>query len=73
MALTPDLVVGIDSSTSATKAIAWQADGAMVAAGRSPIPLASPGPNRYEQDRKSQSATARARARRWHRHHHHTH
>jgi len=45
-----DLVIGLDSSTSATKAIAWTRDGLPVAAGRSPIPLASPAPNWYEQN-----------------------
>jgi len=50
MADTRDLVIGIDSSTTAAKAIACQRDGAIVAIGRSPIPLASPGNNLYEQD-----------------------
>ena len=45
-----DLVIGLDSSTSATKAIAWTRDGLPVAEGRSPIPLASPAPNWYEQN-----------------------
>lgn len=45
-----DAVIGIDSSTTATKAIAWKQDGSVVGAGRSPIPLASPGNNRYEQN-----------------------
>src|ERR1700690_2072581 len=45
-----DPVVRIDSSTTATKAIAWQRDGTLVAVGRSPIPLSSPGNNLYEQD-----------------------
>ncbi len=45
-----DLVIGLDSSTSATKAIAWTRDGVPVAEGRSPIPLASPAPDWYEQD-----------------------
>ena len=45
-----DLVVGIDSSTSATKAIAWDRHGSPIAQGRSPIPLASPAPDWYEQN-----------------------
>lgn len=45
-----DLVVGIDSSTTATKAIAWTGDGTPVAEGRGPIPMANPAPDHYEQD-----------------------
>lgn len=45
-----DLVIGLDSSTSATKAIAWTREGLSVAEGRSPIPLASPAPDWYEQN-----------------------
>lgn len=45
-----DAVIGIDSSTTATKAIAWKQDGSVVGVGRSPIPLASPGNDRYEQN-----------------------
>jgi sugar (pentulose or hexulose) kinase len=45
-----DLVVGIDSSTSATKAIAWSAEGAQIAQGRAPIALANPAPGYFEQD-----------------------
>src|SRR5512139_824460 len=44
------LVIGLDSSTTATKAIAWHADGTMAGHGRSPIALASPVHERYEQD-----------------------
>ncbi len=44
-----DAVIGLDSSTTATKAIAWGQDGSILGAGRSSIPLASPGNNRYEQ------------------------
>jgi xylulokinase len=44
-----DLVVGIDSSTTATKAIAWTRDGEAVAQGRSPLPLDNPAPGHYEQ------------------------
>jgi sugar (pentulose or hexulose) kinase len=45
-----DLVIGLDSSTSATKAIAWTRDGRSAAEGRSPVPLASPAPDWYEQN-----------------------
>ena len=45
-----DLVIGLDSSTSATKAIAWTREGSSAADARSPIPLASPAPDWYEQN-----------------------
>jgi len=45
-----DLVIGLDSSTSATKAIAWTREGLPVAEGRSPIPLARPAADWYEQN-----------------------
>lgn len=45
-----DLVIGIDSSTSATKAIAWTRDGKFVAEGRMSILLSNPAPGRFEQD-----------------------
>jgi sugar (pentulose or hexulose) kinase len=47
---TKDVVIGIDSSTTATKAIGWTRDGSVVGIGRCPIPLANPGHNRYEQN-----------------------
>lgn len=50
MGLDQDVVIGIDSSTTATKAAAWRRDGTLVGLGRSPIPLTSPGKDRYEQD-----------------------
>jgi len=50
MANVKDVVIGIDSSTSATKAIGWTRDGSLVGIGRCSIPLHNPGPNRYEQD-----------------------
>lgn len=46
---TRDLVIGIDSSTQSTKAIAWSANGALVAESAAPIPMASLGGERYEQ------------------------
>ena len=45
-----DLVIGLDSSTTATKAIAWRRDGSMAGIGRASIPLASLGNSRYEQN-----------------------
>ncbi len=45
-----DLVIGLDSSTTGTKAIAWDRGGSPVAAGRAPLSLASLGNSRYEQN-----------------------
>jgi sugar (pentulose or hexulose) kinase len=45
-----EIVVGVDSSTTATKAIAWDYSGNIIGIGSSPIPLSSPRPNYYEQD-----------------------
>jgi len=45
-----DIVIGLDSSTTATKAIAWKPDGTIAGQGRSPIPLLSPAHNWYEQN-----------------------
>ena len=50
--MTPDIVIGIDSSTTTTKAIAWDAAGKNIAEGRGSIPLNSPQSNFYEQDPK---------------------
>lgn len=44
------LVIGIDSSTTACKAIAWDANGRAVAEGRAAYPLLTPAPHWYEQD-----------------------
>ena len=44
------LVIGLDSSTQSTKAIAWDPDGSVVAEGRADIPLANPALDRFEQD-----------------------
>lgn len=46
----PDLVIGIDSSTTATKAIAFDARGRAVAEGRAPVPLSNPKPGWFEQE-----------------------
>ncbi|KWV46217.1 xylulose kinase [Bradyrhizobium macuxiense] len=48
--MTQDLVIGIDSSTSATKAIAWDRSGRAVAEGRKAISLANPQPGYFEQN-----------------------
>jgi sugar (pentulose or hexulose) kinase len=48
--MTPDLVVGIDSSTTACKAIAFDARGHVVAEGRASIPISNPKPGWFEQD-----------------------
>ncbi len=45
-----DLVIGLDSSTTAAKAVAFDREGKIAAVGREPIPLSSPRPNWYEQD-----------------------
>jgi sugar (pentulose or hexulose) kinase len=45
-----DIVIGIDSSTSATKAIAWSRDGRALAEARCAIELANPKPGHFEQD-----------------------
>jgi len=44
-----DLVVGIDSSTTACKAIAWDRAGKLIAQSRASFELLSPHPNWYEQ------------------------
>lgn len=44
------LVVGLDSSTTGTKAIAFDHNGRVVARANEPIPISSPMPNYYEQD-----------------------
>lgn len=48
--MSKDLVIGIDSSTTATKAIAWSGDGRFVAEGRRSIELNNPAPLHYEQE-----------------------
>jgi sugar (pentulose or hexulose) kinase len=44
-----DLVIGVDSSTTACKAIAWDRSGNLVAQSRATFDLISPQPNWYEQ------------------------
>ena len=47
--MTTDLVIGIDSSTSATKAIAWDGEGRAIAEGRAPIAMSNPAAGQFEQ------------------------
>ena len=44
------LVIGLDSSTQSTKAVAWTNTGVSIAEGNAPIPLSNPEPGRFEQD-----------------------
>ena len=44
------LVIGLDSSTQSTKAIAWNRAGEAVAEGRADIPMANPQMDFFEQD-----------------------
>jgi len=46
----PDLVIGLDSSTTATKAIAWDKSGRLVAEGRASIEIDNPQVGWFEQD-----------------------
>ena len=46
---TADLVIGIDSSTSACKAIAWDRQGGLVTQARSALPVSTPHPAWHEQ------------------------
>ncbi|MCA0432148.1 MAG: xylulose kinase [Proteobacteria bacterium] len=46
----PDLVIGIDSSTTACKAIAFDRKGRLVAEGRASIPISNPRMGWFEQD-----------------------
>lgn len=47
--VTKDLVIAVDSSTTACKAIAWDQNGQLIAEARSEFDLLSPNPNWYEQ------------------------
>jgi xylulokinase len=51
MTRTPDrLVIGIDSSTQSTKAVAWDRSGCLVAMGSAPIPMDNPCRDHFVQD-----------------------
>ena len=45
-----DIIIGLDSSTQSTKAIAWNADGEALGEGRADIPLSMPQAGHAEQD-----------------------
>jgi xylulokinase len=47
--MTERLIIGLDSSTQSTKAIAWTKQGDIVALGRADIPMAVLPQARYEQ------------------------
>ena len=49
MTSSKDLVIGLDSSTTACKAIVWDIIGNLIAEGRSSIPLEQPYPSWHEQ------------------------
>ena len=49
MTTQPDLVIAVDSSTTASKAVAWDRQGHMVAESRATFPLLNPRPGWYEQ------------------------
>ncbi|MCC6214242.1 MAG: xylulose kinase [Polyangiaceae bacterium] len=57
--MTPEpLVVGVDLSTTACKAIAWDAAGRSHGEGRAPLRLENPEPDGWEQDAESWGAAA---------------
>jgi sugar (pentulose or hexulose) kinase len=53
MSESDELFVGVDSSTTACKAIAFDAHGRAVAEGRAPLTLENPEPDAWEQDAES--------------------
>ena len=44
------MFIGLDSSTTSAKAVAWDSSGRAAGEGRRDIPLSNPAPGRYEQD-----------------------
>ena len=48
--MSAEFIVGIDSSTQSTKAIAWSRDGIAIAEGRSTLPMSQPEEGRFEQE-----------------------
>ena len=58
--MTRDLVIGLDSSTTATKAIAWDRNGHALAEGRAPIALSNPQAGWFEQEAQDWWASAQA-------------
>lgn len=53
-----DVIVGIDSSTQSTKAVAWTRDGEALAEGRCPIAMSTPQTGWFEQDAEDWWASA---------------
>jgi len=53
MTFSRDLVIGLDCSTTACKAIAWDRRGRAQAAGRAPLPMQRPRPSWHEQPAES--------------------
>lgn len=51
--MTADLVVGVDSSTTACKVVLWDGQGRMVAEGRAALSLDNPAPDGWEQDART--------------------
>ena len=45
-----NIVIGVDSSTQSTKAIAWDINGNVLAEGRCDIPLNNPSLEKFEQN-----------------------
>lgn len=56
--MTDPLVIGIDSSTTATKAIAWDRSGRVVCEGRASVPMSNPQPGWFEQEPEDWWASA---------------
>ena len=55
----PDLVIGLDASTTSTKAIAWDRTGHPAAEASAPVPMANPAPGIFEQDPEDWWTSAR--------------
>ena len=48
--MTEEFVIGLDSSTQSTKAVAWSKSGTCLGEGRADIPMAQPAEGHFEQD-----------------------
>ena len=51
--MSADLVVGVDSSTTACKVIVWDGEGGIVGRGRASVPLENPVADGWEQDARA--------------------
>ena len=60
MAAHDGLVASVDCSTTACKAIAWNAEGDAVAEGRATLALANPAPDAWAQDAEEWLSSTRA-------------